>query len=464
MTIEEDPVRLYILVVDDEPSQRETLKLLLTREGYEVATVASGQEALDVTRTREPDLILSDIRMPHMDGITLLNKLRAIDISSEIILLTAYANTEDAVEAMKAGAYDYLIKPYKIAELRVLIAKALEKRTLRKELDTLKSAIKEAQSRLPPPVAESTIMKNLLTQIEKVAPLATTVLFTGESGVGKEVFAKRVWNLSQRSDRPFVAVNCGAIPDNLVESELFGHQKGAYTGADKNQLGLFEQADQGTLFLDEIGELPLAVQVKLLRVLQEKKVRRLGSDRERQIDVRIICATNRDLQEMVDDGTFRNDLFYRINVFHINIPPLRERRADIVPLARRFLETLSERYPHRESFQFTAEHKQYFASHPFPGNVRELENWVERQLLLGETTSAEHHLSLSSDQTLSACNTIAQQVVVGGLGFEEAVALLESQILNLAMQKANGQKTDAAQLLGLSFRQLRYKLKKDKEG
>lgn len=445
----------YILVVEDEPSQRETLQIILSKDGHRVETCSDGLTGLEAIRKDPPDLVLSDIRMPNLTGLELLHTLHQEKIGCEIILLTAWANTEDAVEAMKIGAYDYLIKPYKTAELRVLVEKALEKGALRRENRSLKEALAGSDHKF---IFRSQAMKTLVNQLERMAPMDATVVLSGESGVGKEVMARFIWQHSNRSDKNFIAVNCGAIPENLVESELFGYRKGAFTGANEDRKGLFEEADGGILFLDEIGELPLNVQVKLLRVLQERSIRMLGDSQQKEIDVRIVVATNRDLESMVEEGTFRKDLFYRINVFHFEIPPLRNRREDILPLAQYFCRKVAERYPEKGDFVFSNNDLIEFEKHDFPGNVRELENWVERKMLLAEP-DAELPPSLSIDRSMIVplLHSVVEEQVQS---LESFLDHIESVAYEEALSKSEGNKTEAARRLGLSFRQFRYRYQK----
>ena len=379
-----------ILVVDDEEKMRHILRLMLEMQGHTVAEAADGEEALERIRELPLDLVIADIRMPGMDGIQLLRAVQAMDVPLPVVFITAFATVESAVEAMKQGAADYLTKPFEEERLILTVERVLglsrimrENRQLREELDRL---TKDGDI-----ICASEAMRQVLDLAGRVARKSgTTVLITGESGTGKEVVARFIHDNSPRCGQRFVAVNCAAIAPNLVESTLFGHEKGAFTGADRRREGLFEYADGGTLFLDEIGDLPLDVQAKLLRALQERTIQRVGGNRPLEVDVRVICATNRDLEELVGRGEFRSDLYYRINVFPIEIPPLRRRKDDIVPLAEHFIRKYRER--DTEGELLTQGAKRVLMEHNWPGNVRELANAMERAVILAgeEPVTAEH--------------------------------------------------------------------------
>ncbi len=448
-----------ILVVDDEPSVRETLGILLEEEGYSTEFAESAESALAFVSEHPVDLILTDVRMDEMSGVDLLRAAKQHDDAVEVIVMTAYGSTEDAVEAMKLGAYDYLTKPFNLDELRVLVRRALEKRALGTENERLREQLRShlAAGQM---VVASAAMNRLLELVQRVAKVDATVLITGESGVGKEIVARSIHELGSRCERPFVAVNCGALPENLVEAELFGHEKGAFTGADRAKPGLVEQADGGTLFLDEIGELPMAAQVKLLRVVQELLVRRLGGQRERKLDVRFVAATNRDLEAQVQAGTFREDLFYRLNVFRIDVPPLRERRDDIPVLAREFCLQSCQRIG-IEPLEIEPDVLDALMTYDFPGNVRELQNVVERAVIL----SSGGRLSLQdlpSEFNPGSVNRGGGDLPEPSDGFdvEAYMASIERALFIAALDKANGVRNRAAELLGLSFRQFRYKASK----
>ena len=374
-----------ILVADDERSMREFLEILLLKEDHEVLLADSAPRAIEMAASRDPDLVITDLKLGQMSGLDVLAAVKGLRTDVEVIMITAFASTENAIQAMKLGAYDYVVKPFKVDEISVVIQKALEKRALVAENRALKSRL-EGRDRFARLVGRSSAMRDVFNVVEKVAPTSTTVLVTGESGVGKELVARAVHEKSPRSAGPFVAVNCGAIPEGLLESELFGHVKGAFTGADKTKSGLFQTASTGTLFLDEIGELPLPLQVKLLRALQDRRVKPVGGVEDIEVDSRIIAATNRDLQAEVKAGRFREDLFYRLNVIQVKVPPLRERREDVLLLAEHFLKQFAKEHG-RPNLSFSRAALGALADYSFPGNVRELENIVERSVTLAETDS-----------------------------------------------------------------------------
>lgn len=445
-----------ILIVDDETSMREFLAILLGREGYAVVTAADAESALTLLAERSFDLIISDVKMPGLGGIALLERAKRSWPDTAVLMITAYSTAEDAVEAMKLGAYDYIAKPFKVEELKILVRNALEKLDLKKENVRLRKEVRDRFSRF---VGKSRTMRDLYTLIEKVAPSTSSILILGESGTGKELTARALHEHSPRKDKPFVAVNCGAIPDTLIESELFGHKKGSFTGAIADKPGLFEQAEHGTLFLDEIGEIPLLLQAKLLRVLQEKEFRRVGGSESLKADVRIVAASNRDLEEQLKEGTFREDLFYRLNVIMLRMPPLRERGEDIVPLIEHFFWKFTGK--ELSGPVATPEALKVIMSYPFPGNVRELENMVERCTVLGES-----HLDRDSLPQQMLSFTQRAEVQVGadlpdeGLHLEAYLDAIEKRYLTMALQRCHGVKKRAAELLGLTFRSFRYRLAK----
>ncbi len=450
--------RPHILVVEDEEAQRKILLDFLQHKGFEASGAADAAEALKQAQKVRPDLILLDWKLPDEDGLSLLPKLREVLPLSPIIMMTAFATVERAVEAMKGGAYHYLTKPLNLEELLLVIERALKTLKLEREVAELRQRVQEmSPPEAPEIVAESPKMKELLMLAKKVARSQATVLLLGESGTGKEVLATLIHRLSPRAQEPFLKLNCAAIPESLLESELFGHEKGAFTGADRLKQGLFEIADQGTIFLDEIGDMPLPLQAKLLRVLQEGTFRRVGGVREIKVDVRVIAATNQDLEVMVKEGRFREDLYWRLNVVSLRLPPLRERREDIIPLAQFFLHKFAQKHG-KEIKGFSKEALEVLLSYHFPGNVRELENMIERAVIL-----AEEDLITREDLPPVTQGAVALQEMpdlLTSLPLPEAVALLERSRITEALEKAQGVKARAAELLGISERVLRYKMEK----
>jgi len=432
--------RKNILVVDDEKSQREILELILSEEGYDVTTAASGEAAIKFARDRRFDLALTDLKMTGMDGIELLQHLLAFDSSIIVILLTAHGSIESAKEALRRGAFDYLEKPYDKKALLETINRALDR------LDAIDSEI----------ISVSPKMETVKKMILKVARSNSTVLVRGESGTGKELIARAVHNQSPRNTEMFQAVNCAAINENLLESELFGHEKGSFTGAHAEKKGLFEIADRGTLFLDEIAELDVGIQAKLLRALQERKIRRVGGTHEMNVDVRVIAATNRDLRAMVADGRFRDDLYYRINVLSIDVPPLRERREDIPVLIDYFLKKHT-RNTSRLVSGLTAETRKLMIDYSWPGNVRQLESAIERAILLceGDQITVED-LPSEVRQEAGPAAEGAFKLPAEGINFED----VERHLITQAMEQTDYNITKSAKLLGLTFRTLQYRLEK----
>lgn len=432
--------RKNILVVDDEKSQREILEMILSEEGYDVTTAASGEAALKFAKDRRFDLALTDLKMTGMDGIELLQHLLAYDSSIIVILLTAHGSIESAKEALRRGAFDYLEKPYDKAALLETINRALDR------LNAIDSEIISASPKM------DTVKKMVL----KVARSNSTVLVRGESGTGKELIARAVHNQSPRVTEMFQAVNCAAINENLLESELFGHEKGSFTGAHAEKKGLFEIADRGTLFLDEIGELDVGMQAKLLRALQERKIRRVGGTHEINVDVRVIAATNRDLRAMVADGRFRDDLYYRINVLSIDVPPLRERREDIPVLIDYFLKKHTKNTS-RPVNGLTPETKKLMNDYSWPGNVRQLESAIERAILLSEEDLiTPDDLPTELHQEVGPAAEGAFKLPAEGINFED----VERNLITQAMEQTDYNITKAAKLLGLTFRTLQYRLEK----
>jgi two-component system response regulator AtoC len=444
-----------VLVVDDEENLRVVLRTLLKRHGYEVETAAGGEEALALVDSFGPDFVLTDVRMPKMGGLDLLSTLSAKGNAATVIVMSAYGNTDLAIEAMKAGAYDYVQKPFKPDEVVLALRKAEERELLRRENRVLRDEIRK-EHRFEDILAKSSAMQRVFRTIAKVAEYKTTVLVTGESGVGKELVARAIHSRSGRRAEPFVAVNCGAIPENLLESELFGHKKGAFTDAVHDRQGLFEGASGGTLFLDEIGELPLQLQVKLLRVLEEEKIRRLGDSRDVPVDVRIITATHRDLTQETKAGRFRDDLFYRLNVLQIHVAPLRERREDIPLLVDHFVNRNNVRLGTNVRGLDT-EARRLLYEYAWPGNVRELENTIERAMVL-----AEGDLIVGADlpeRVREARDPVQVQLASGELSVKKTTRVIEEILIRRALQKTKGNRTRAAEVLEISHRALLYKIK-----
>lgn len=447
-----------ILVVDDERSMQEFLEIFFRSEGYDVIAVGDVDTALVHLENDDFDVVISDIQMPGRSGIDLIHA--AYDISPEtvVIMITAFASTETAISAMKEGAYDYVTKPFKVDELRIVIDKALEKKVLSSENRRLRRELK-SHSRHRSLIGNSASIRRVSDLITQVSDSKANVLISGESGTGKEIVAREIHQRGGRCDKPFVAVNCAAIPETLLESELFGHVKGAFTGAVKNKKGLFEVADGGTLFLDEVGELTLAVQVKLLRAIQEKSFRRVGASGDTQANVRIIAASNRRLAEEVAAGRFREDLYYRLNVIEIPLPPLRDRCEDIPLLVDHFIEKYAAELDNRVSY-VTDEALARLMEYRFPGNVRELENVIERAVALSRSDSVDLE-SLPPVVLSPAESEEAPRITSGeGVDLEAMLNEYERGLLREAMQAAKGVKKRASKLVGVSFRSFRYRLEK----
>jgi two-component system, NtrC family, response regulator AtoC len=444
-----------ILVVDDEENLRLVLRTLLRRAGYEVETASTGEEALEKVEAFGPDVVITDVRMPKMTGLDLLSALRAKQSLATVIVMSAYGSVDLALEAMKAGAYDYVAKPFKPDEILLVLKKAEERESLRRENKQLREAIR-TEHKYDEILAKSAPMMEIFRTIGKIADYKTTVLVAGESGVGKELVAKAIHKRGSRAAGPFVAINCGAIPENLLESELFGHKKGAFTDATSDRRGLFEEANTGTLFLDEIGELPLALQVKLLRVLQEETIRRLGDVRDQKIDVRIIAATHRDLTAEVKAGRFREDLFYRLNVLPLTIPPLRERKEDIPLLIDHFLARNNTRLG-TSIRGLDSEARKALIDYSWPGNVRELENTIERAMVLADADQL--HIQDLPERVREARDPVQMQLASGELSIKKTTRIIEEVLIRRALQKTKGNRTRAAEILEISHRALLYKLK-----
>jgi two-component system response regulator PilR (NtrC family) len=446
-----------ILVVDDEQSMREFLEIFFRREGFGVVTTGDVDTALVAIESDDFDVVISDVRMPGRTGLDLLQAVKEISPETVVIMITAFATTETAIAAMKQGAYDYVTKPFKVDELRLVVEKALEKKLLTLENRRLRTELR-TQLKSRSLVGTSSAMQKVYDLIGQVAGTKTNVLISGDSGTGKELVARAIHDQSERREHPFVAVNCGAIPENLLESELFGHVKGAFTGAVQNKAGLFETADLGTLFLDEVGELPQALQVKLLRVIQEKTVRRVGGTGDHRVDVRIVAATNRKLEEEIASGRFRDDLYYRLNVIQIALPPLCERMEDVPLLMQHFIEKYAlEAGKGVQGISDAATER--ILAYGFPGNVRELENMVERAVALtrdgviGLETLPPTILDPKKGKTKS-------RLPSEGGSLEEMVNDYERSLLGEALERCGGVKKKAAAFLGISFRSFRYRFEK----
>ncbi len=452
--------RSRILVVDDERSMREFLELMLQKDGYEVKCVANGKDALDLLERESFDLVISDIRMKPMSGLDVLKRCKAIHPATPFIFISAYASTETAVAAMQEGAYDYLPKPFSIDEMRTVISNAL---ACKGDDCRLRKGEDEGPLHFGCLIGESPAMQKIYELIRRVADTTSTVLITGESGTGKELVAKAIHRQGPRNNQPFVVVNCGGVPESLIESELFGYKKGAFTGAVHSRKGLVESAQGGDLFFDEIGELSPALQVKLLRLVQERTIKLVGGTEDIAVDVRIISATNRDLEKMVMEGSFREDLFYRLNVIPIRIPPLRERREDIPILAEFFLAKFRKAFG-KDIRKLSSYALDILKEYDFPGNVRELENIIERGVAL-ESSS----IILPDSLTLATYKRAQQHCAAPvspstlppeGMDLDRHLADMEKELLIQALQQAHGVKLKAAELLGITFRSFRYRLVK----
>jgi two-component system response regulator PilR (NtrC family) len=458
-----------ILIVDDEPSMRDMLRIVLRRDGYDVVVAANGAEAIAILEKDRIDLLLSDIRMPDVGGVDVLRAAKKINRDIIAFMMTAFASTDSAVEAMRLGAVDYFTKPFNMDELRLKVRQHMEAHRLKQENVLLKRALNSAHE-FSNIIGRSDPMLALFKMIETIAKTNSTVLITGESGTGKDLVARAVHYNSLRREHPFVALNCGALPETLLESELFGHMRGAFTGADSNKKGLVEVAERGTIFLDEIGEMSPTMQVKLLRVLQDRRFRRLGGTEEVQADIRVIAATNQDLEKNVSEGRFREDLYYRINVIHLHLPPLRERREDVQLLAEHFLAKFSEgnEKPVRS---ISHEALAVLTAHDWPGNVRELENAIERAVALEQTQVVLPESLPSQVRARSSKGVVVPDVAVGarsggmpelkeGFDLEALGEEFYRHYIALALERTGGVQTRAAEMLGMSFRSFRYYAKK----
>lgn len=449
-------IKYNILIADDEQSQRLILSGYLKQKGYNIYEAASGTEALKITDSNLIDIVLSDFRMPDMNGIDLLMKLKERNPEIAVVIVTAFGTIENAVKAMKEGAFDYLTKPVDLDELDMIIKRITERMHLISENKLLKEQLQD-KNKISGIVAYSDKMEKILSTALRVAESKATVLLRGESGTGKEILAKAIHYSSQRKEKPFVAVNCAALNENLLESELFGHEKGAFTGADKQKRGRFEIADGGTLFLDEIGDLPLSTQVKLLRVLQEEQFERVGGTQTIDVDVRVLTATNKNLEELIKEGKFREDLYYRINVVSVLIPPLRERKEDIIHLINHFKQKyISE--TSKDNIEFSREATDILMKYNYPGNIRELENIVHHSIVLSRgdvIATADLPLQLSEFDFSDAALESNENSTL-----PEQVEILEKKLVINALKKTNNNQLRASKILGISERNLRYRLEK----
>ncbi|MCP4868927.1 MAG: sigma-54-dependent Fis family transcriptional regulator [Proteobacteria bacterium] len=448
-----------VLVVDDDLSLRQFLTNMLRRGGYSIRAVPSGEEALAALAEEPADVVVTDLNMEGMTGMDVLRAVKADHPDTEVVMITAYATTENAVAAMKDGAFDYVVKPFNVDELKLILTKAFEKREMGEENRELRAALQDrfGYSNL---VGKSQAMGGVYDYIDRVKDTPVNVLITGQSGTGKELVACAIHFEGVRKAKPFRSINCGAIPENLIESELFGHRKGAFTGAVANSEGLFASAEGGTLFLDEVGEMPPQTQVKVLRAIQERKIRQIGGHEEVSVDVRLIAATNRDLTEEIAAGRFRSDLYYRLKVVTIELPPLHERLSDLPLLIQHFLERYGEEFG-RPGMTLSEDVKRLLAGYPWPGNVRELENVIQRGVALARTSEIDAGC-LPPEILAASGDPLAFPTAIGpgGADLDALMESYERQLLTSALEEAEGVKKEAARLLGISFRSLRYRLQK----
>lgn len=454
-----------ILIIDDEKSILDLLSMVFKKEGYRVRATLSAKKALELLNKEEFGLILTDIKLPEMSGFEILKRVRESKPDIAVVMITAYGNVKQAVEALKAGAFDYVVKPFDVDELKIIVAKALEKKRLQEENILLRKELKEKSS-FETVIGKSKKIKQIYSMIEKIAGTDSTILVTGESGTGKELAARAIHSLSPREENRFVSINCGALPENLLESELFGHVEGAFTGAVADKVGLFEVAQRGTLFLDEVGEMAPWTQVKLLRTLQDKKIRRVGGTEEAAIDVRIIAATNQDLKKKISEGKFREDLFYRLNVISFEMPPLRERKEDVPLFVNHFLKKYSMEIG-KSMKRIAPDVMKLFESYPWPGNIRELENVIERTVAIEDRETIT--LDSLPDELLTArkreeTDLLFQKNFCLTSFLDEAA----QSYIKQARLLSGGNLKKTASLLGISYRNLRYlidkyKLKTDQE-
>lgn len=448
-------VNKLVLVVDDDASQRRLVEFWLKEEGYSVATASDGTSGLQAFAEKAPALVIADIRMPGISGIDLLGRIKAINADTPVILITAFGTVSDAVGAIKLGASDYVLKPLNPEELKVNVQRALEHQQLLDENRYLRN-FSDTAFRFENLVAGSKKMRDVFDIAEQVASRDSTVLLTGESGTGKELFAKAIHQNSLRASKPFITVNCGAIPENLIESELFGHRKGSFTGAVADRVGKFEAANEGTVFLDEVGELPINLQVRLLRVIQEREIDKIGFPKPIPVNVRLIAATNRDLRMLIEDGHFRDDLFYRLSVVTIELPPLRERRDDVPLLLSHFLQKHCTRYKMPVP-SFADDAVELLTRYDWPGNVRELENVIEHAVVLGRSDVVRaEDLPSQIRHAKSRVTSISLKLPDGGIDLEE----VEKEILVQALEKHEWNQTRAARYLNISRKTLIYRMEK----
>lgn len=445
-----------VLIVDDESGMRHMLSVLLEREGYSIDTAQNGKEGLDKIKANEYALVLCDIRMPEMDGLTFLESTKSLNKQLPVIMMSAFGNVDTAIEAMKKGAYDYVSKPFKADEILIRLQRLTDQETLMFENQSLKRVLHQETS-FSNIIARSPRMLDIFDTIRKIAEYKTTVLITGESGSGKELIARAIHFNSPRSNKPFIAINCSAIPETLLESELFGYVKGSFTGANKDKKGLFEEASGGTLFLDEVGDLPLSLQVKLLRAIQEEEIRRVGDTKTLKIDVRLITATLKNLGDEIKKGSFREDLYYRLNVLPIHLPPLRERKEDIPLLAETFLNRFSKEMDKKVK-KLSPEALQFLTDYSWPGNVRELENTIERAMVL--ETEEELRPDSLPDSVRNVEVNPAIRAAASELSIKKMMVIMEQELIKKALEKTGGNRTWAAKLLEISHRALLYKIKR----
>lgn len=448
---------MNVMVIDDEAGVRRTVSMILEDEGYAVSTASNGREGLSQAIESSADIILCDVKMPEMDGLEFLDAYREEGGDGLVVTMTAYGSVDMALEAMKRGAYDYIAKPFSADSILLTLRKAEEREKLRREVGRLRRQV-STEARNADLVVKSPAMIKAADLAEKVAPHPSTVLITGESGTGKEVIARLIHNASTRADRPFVPVNCGAIPENLLESELFGHVRGAFTGAERDRAGLFEEASGGTLFLDEIGELPTSLQVKLLRALQDREIRRVGESVSRKVDTRIVAATARDLKKEVETGDFRSDLYYRLNVVNIHLPPLRHRTEEVPLLAQHFLERYNERLG-TDVKGIESAAMNLLLAYAWPGNVRELENVVERAMVLSDSEKVTVEQLPETVRNREVPSGIPDSLPEDELSVKKRTAALEKALIARALEVTGGNRTRASELLELSYRALLYKIR-----
>lgn len=441
-----------LLIVDDEKNQREMLGRYLRKKGYEVHLASSGIEALNIIRENTIEIVITDQKMPEMNGLELAAKIKENHPNISIVIITAYGSIQDAVRAMKTNVEDYLTKPINLEELDIILTKILDKQNLMHENELLKEQFKSV-THFHEIVYVSEVMEQVMSKVARASQSHATVLITGESGTGKELVARSIHVTSDRKNKPFIAVNCSAIPENLIESELFGHEKGAFTGAERRRIGRFEQAEGGTLFLDEVGDIPPYIQIKLLRVLQERTFERVGGNETIHVNVRIAAATNKDLEDEIKKETFREDLFYRLNVVHIDIPPLRERKADIPILVEHFLKQFAREHD-KNVHTLTREALDNLVKYSYSGNVRELSNIIEQAVVLTRNDAIsllDLPLRVSKD---------SEETTVNVMNLEENLADIEKRSLWKALEETNGNKSAAARILGISEHKVRYLKKK----